>query len=144
MKSASIGTPAASSSISSNCGRRRGGFTLLEALVALALVSVFFATLAPFLFHARRIMDNAEKRVAAHILLRTLLNAPFDRDHLAGTARGGIFNGLRWRIVVSPFAVDAAPSDAAHSWAEYRLVASVSAGPGQTITAETIRLGKPE
>jgi prepilin-type N-terminal cleavage/methylation domain-containing protein len=144
MKSASIGTPAASSSISSNCGRRRGGFTLLEALVALALVSVFFATLAPFLFHARRIMDNAEKRVAAHILLRTLLNAPFDRDHLAGTARGGIFNGLRWRIVASPFAVDAAPSDAAHSWTEYRLVASVSAGPGQTITAETIRLGKPE
>jgi prepilin-type N-terminal cleavage/methylation domain-containing protein len=144
MRSVSIGIPAASSSTSNNCGTRRCGFTLLEALVALALVSAFFATLAPFLFHARRIMDNAERRVAAHILLRTLLNAPFDRFHLANTAREGVFNGLRWRIVARPFAVDAQPPDAAHSWAAYRIVASVSAGSGQVITAETIRLGKPE
>jgi prepilin-type N-terminal cleavage/methylation domain-containing protein len=144
MRSALIGTLAASSSSSSNCGTKRRGFTLLEALVALALVSAFFATLAPFLYHSRRIMDNAESRVAAHILLRTLLNAPFDRSHLANTARGGVFNGLRWRIVAKPFAIDAAPSDAAQSWMAYRIVASVSAGPGQIITAETIRLGKLE
>jgi prepilin-type N-terminal cleavage/methylation domain-containing protein len=143
MRSASIGTLAASSS-KSDCGARRRGFTLLEALVALALVSAFFATLAPFLFHARRIMDHAESRVAAHILLRTLLNAPFDRFHLANTAREGVFNGLRWRIVAKPFAADTASSDAAHSWTAYRIVATVSAGPGQIMTAETIRLGKPE
>ena len=142
MKFGSIGTPAASSS-SRDRGAGRRGFTLLEALVALALVSAFFATLAPFLFHARRIMDNAEKRVAADILLRTLLNAPFDRSHLADAARGGVFNGLRWRVVATPFAIDA-PSDAAHSWQAYRIVASVSAGPGLTMTAETIRLGKTE
>lgn len=142
MKFGSIGTPAASSS-SRDRGAGRCGFTLLEALVALALVSAFFATLAPFLFHARRIMDNAEKRVAADILLRTLLNAPFDRSHLADTARGGVFNGLRWRVVASPFAIDA-PSGAAHSWTAYRIVASVSAGPGLTMAAETIRLGKTE
>jgi type II secretory pathway pseudopilin PulG len=144
MKSASIGTPAACSSISNDRSAKRGGFTLLEALVALALVAAFFATLAPFLFHARRIMNNAEGRVAAHILLRTLLNAPFDRFHLADTARAGTFNGLRWRVVATPFAIDAAPPDPAQSWTAYRIVASVSAGPGQVMTAETIRLGKPE
>ncbi len=144
MRSASIGTPAACSSRSSECDARRCGFTLLEALVALALVSAFFATLAPFLFHSRRIMDNAESRVAAHILLRTLLNAPFDRSHLANTARAGVFNGLRWRIVAKPYRIETAPSDAAQSWTAYRIVASVSAGPGLLITAETIRLGKPE
>lgn len=144
MRSASTGTPAAClPSSSDGCSRRRG-FTLLEALVALALISAFFATLAPFLFHARRIMDNAENRVAAHILLRTLLNAPFDRFHLANAARSGIFHGLRWRIAAKPFAIDAAPSGAAQSWTAYRIVASVSAGHGQIITAETIRLGKPE
>ena len=143
MRSASIGTPAASSSRSDRSAKR-DGFTLLEALVALALVAAFFATLAPFLFHARRIMDNAEKRIAAHILLRTLLNAPFDRGHLADTARAGVFNGLRWRIVATPFAIDAAPPDAAQSWTAYRIVASVSAGPGLIMTAETIRLGKPQ
>jgi prepilin-type N-terminal cleavage/methylation domain-containing protein len=144
MRSASTGTPAACSSISSDRGAKRRGFTLLEALVALALVSAFFATLAPFLFHARKIMDNAERRVAANILLRTLLNAPFDRFHLANTVRAGTFNGLHWRIAAMPFAVDAAPSDAAQSWTAYRIVASVSAGPGLIMTAETIRLGKPE
>lgn len=144
MRSASIGTPAACSSRSADCRAKRSGFTLLEALVALALVAAFFATLAPFLFHARRIMDNAESRVAAHILLRTLLNAPFDRAHLANTTRGGVFNGLRWRIVVTPYAIDRAPADAADSWTAYRIVASVSAGRGQLISAETIRLGKPE
>lgn len=143
MRSASIGSPAASSSTSDR-RNKRGGFTLLEALVALALVAAFFATLAPFLFHARRLMNNAEKRIAAHILLRTLLNAPFDRFHLANTARAGTFNGLHWRVVATPFAIDAAPSDRAQSWTAYRIVASVSAGPGQTMTAETIRLGKPE
>jgi prepilin-type N-terminal cleavage/methylation domain-containing protein len=144
MRSALIGTPAACSSRSTDRATKRYGFTLLEALVALALVSTFFATLAPFLFHSRRIMDNAESRVAAHILLRTLLNAPFDRLHLANTARGGIFNGLHWRVVAEPFATDTEPPDAAQSWTAYRIVASVSAGPGEIITAETIRLGKPE
>jgi prepilin-type N-terminal cleavage/methylation domain-containing protein len=142
MRSLSIGTPAASSpSGSDGCSQRRG-FTLLEALVALALISAFFATLAPFLFQARRIMDNAQSRIAAHVLLRTLLNAPFDRLHLANAARGGVFHGLRWHIAARPLAIDAAPSGAAQSWTAYRIVASVSAGPGQIITAETIRLGK--
>jgi prepilin-type N-terminal cleavage/methylation domain-containing protein len=144
MKSGSIGTLAASSSGSRDCGTKRSGFTLLEALVALALVSAFFATLAPFLFHSRRIMDKAESRIAAHVLLRTLLNAPFDRFHLANTTRGGHFNGLRWRIVAKPLAIDAEPPGHPQSWIAYRIIASVSGGSGQTITAETIRLGKPE
>lgn len=144
MRSASIGTPAAYSSMIGDGDANRRGFTLLEALVALALVAAFFATLGPFLFHARRIMDNAEKRVAAHILLRTLLNAPFDRFHLANAARGGYFSGLRWHIAALPYATDVKRSGAAPSWTAYRIVASVSSGPGQIITAETIRLGKPE
>ena len=46
---------------------------------AKALVLAFVVTLGPHLFYSRRLMGNAEQRVAAQILLRTLLNAPFDR-----------------------------------------------------------------
>jgi prepilin-type N-terminal cleavage/methylation domain-containing protein len=143
MKSLSTGTPAAFSSSRSDCGDKRAGFTLIEALVAMALVLAFVATLGPFLFHARRIMDNGERRVKAQILLRTLLNAPFDRSNLANAARNGEFNGLQWRIVATPMAVDATPSGT-RSWTAYRVAASISFGAGQIVTAETVELAKAQ
>jgi type II secretory pathway pseudopilin PulG len=144
MRFESTGTPAASPWRRFKRGDKRGGFTLLEALVALTLVLAFVGTLGPYLFYSRRLMGNAEQRVAAQILLRTLLNAPFDRSRLANVARGGEMNGLRWRIVTEPFAIDVSPSDPRLSWAAYRVIASVSTGAGQTVSAETIRLGKRE
>jgi Tfp pilus assembly protein PilV len=126
-----------------NQGDKRSGFTLLEALVALTLLLMFVSVLVPYLFHARRIMDHAENRIAAQILLRTLVNAPFDRSHLANAVRGGELGGLHWRIVTSPMAADVAPSsDPAHSWTAYRIAASVSWGDGQSVAAETVRLAK--
>ena len=141
MKFASIGTPAASRSRSRKPGEKQAGFTLLEALVALAVVLAFVGTLGPYLFHSRRIMDNAEHRVAAQILLRTLVDAPFDRRQLANATRGGELNGLRWRIVTAPMAVDVT-STTGRQWRAYRVTASVAAGHGQIITAETVRLGE--
>src|SRR5215831_10731036 len=142
MRSESIGTPAQSRSRRSRPGEKRAGFTLLEALVALAVVVTVVGTLGPHLFHARRIMDNAEHRVAAQILLRTLLDAPFDRSQLAGATRGGELNGLRWRIVTAPMAIDAVSSTTGRQWKADRVTATVAAGHGQIITAETIRLGE--
>jgi hypothetical protein len=144
MKFESTGTPAASACSRLKGGEKRAGFTLLEALVALALVLAFVATLGPYLFSSRRLMGNAEQRVAAQILLRTLLDAPFDRSRLANVVRDGELNGLRWHILTEPFAIDAAPSVPPPSWTAYRVIASVSTSAGQTVSAETIRLGKPE
>ncbi len=110
--------------------------------MALALVVAFVGTLVPSLFHARRIMDNAEHRVAAQILARTLVDAPFDRSQLADMARGGELNGLRWQIVSEPMAIDATTTTG-RQWQAYRVTARVAAGHGQTIAAETIRLGAP-
>ena len=142
MRSVSTGTPAACSS--SRCDRdKRAGFTLIEALVAMALLLAFVGALGPYLFHARRIMDNAERRMKAQILLRTLLDAPFDRSHLADAARSGEFDGLQWRIVTTAMAVDATPSGT-RSWTAYRIAASVSFGAGQMVAAETVELAKSQ
>lgn len=144
MKFESTGIPAVSPWSRFKSADKRAGFTLLEALVALALVLAFVATLGPYLFYSRRLMGDAEQRVAAQILLRTLLDAPFDRSRLANALRSGELNGLRWRIVSEPFAIEAVPSALRPSWAAYRIIASVSTSAGRTVSAETIRLGKPE
>jgi prepilin-type N-terminal cleavage/methylation domain-containing protein len=147
MKFVSTGTPAASRSRRDpRQGQRKGqaGFTLLEALVALALVLSFASVLGPHLSQARRIMDHAEGRVAAQVMLRSLLDAPFDRSGLAKATRKGEANGLRWRIVAEPVltAVPGAPDQP--RWLPYRVYASVAWGADQLISAETIRLGRAE
>lgn len=144
MRSASIGTPAPLPSRGAEGGERRAGFTLLEALVALALVLAFAAALGPYLFQARRIMVDAEHRVAAQVLLRTLLDAPFDRAGLANVSREGEAGGLRWRIVTEPMVIGVAGHRDRPKWSAFRVVVSVAWGPRQVISAETVRLGKAE
>ena len=142
MKSVSTGTPAASRSDRRDLCDSQAGFTLLEALVALALVLAFASALGPHLSLARRIMAHAEDRVAAQVLLRSLLDAPFDRSSLASASREGETNGLRWRIVAAPTIAAAEGADWPN-WVAYRVTASVAWAPDQVIMVETIRLGKP-
>jgi type II secretory pathway pseudopilin PulG len=146
MRFGSIGTPAASRSRRAEArkgraDRRSGGFTLIEALVALALVLAFATALTPHLFQSRRIVANADGRIAAHVLLRTLLDAPFDRGNLAQSTREGALDGLRWRVVTVPLPAAASGSDRP-VWSAYRVVASVAWGREQMISAETLRLGQ--
>ena len=156
MKFVSTGTPA----VSRSCLRRRrdarAGFTLLEALVALTILLAFAAALGPLMFQARRIMANADGRVAAQILLRALLEDPVDPANVAGLTRDGESEGLRWSLVAEPTAIEIpearpaaappgrAPAEPPTHWVAYRIVASVTWAPGQLVSAETIRLGKSE
>lgn len=157
MRSTSIGTPAVLRSIRREFGAGRAGFTLIEALVAMALLLAFVSVLGPYMFHARRIGENAQGRVAAQALLRAILDAPFDRLAMAKGPREGETAGMRWSIAAEPMFVDAMlpvdgpllpaadhPRDAGDKrrhWTAFRLVARVSWQSGQMVTAETMRLG---
>ena len=88
-------------------GDGQAGFTLLEALVSLAVILAFAGVLGPHLSQARRIMADADGRVAAQVLLRSLLDAPFDRSSLADMSRDGETAGLRWRVASEPIAAAA-------------------------------------
>ena len=143
---AAFSVPPCNAVATPTCGR--AGFSLLEALVALALVLTFAAVLGPTLFHARRIMQHSGSRIAAHVVLRTLLDAPFDRSKLENVAREGDIAGLHWRIVSQPIGsfvpADSESQDAEprrSKWSAFRVIASVAWGDGQIVTAETMRLG---
>jgi prepilin-type N-terminal cleavage/methylation domain-containing protein len=142
MKSASTDTRAALLWRADESDRGRAGFTLIEALVALALILAFAEVLGPYLYHSRRIAADADSRVAAQVLLRSLLDAPFDRSQLANASRSGQTAGLRWQIVTDPVTTGALPPDG--QWRAFRVTARVSSGRGLVVTAETVRLAKPE
>lgn len=155
MKFASTGTQAVSRSSPLRRSDARAGFTLLEALVALTILLAFASALGPLLFQARRIVANADGRVAAQILLRALLADPIDPANVADLSREGESEGLVWRVVAEPAAIEipearpasratGAPAEPPIHWVAYRVVASVSWAPGQRVSAETIRLGKQE
>jgi len=165
MRFASTGTRAALRLLRKR-GRRRAGFTLLEALVALALLVAFAATLGPYLFHARRIMAGVGDRIAAQVLLRSLMDTPFDRETPVRASRAGETDGMHWRILAEPIAIYPKPAarrrqispeqqqqqrqqqnePAAQpvNWTTFRVVASVSWAPGRSVSAETVRLGKSD
>ena len=158
MKFGSIGTRVVFRSLHRRQIRARGGFTLLETLVALAVVLAFAAAIGPFLLYARRIMVSADDRVAAQALLRALLDDPVDAATLAHLSRDGESAGLRWHLGAEPSGIGttfrraaAANSVAAAgksapqpNWLAYRVIATVTFGGGRTVSAETVRLGKPE
>jgi prepilin-type N-terminal cleavage/methylation domain-containing protein len=141
MRSVLTGTPVALQSGHSDQGGGQAGFTLLEALVALALLLIFASAVGPHLSQARRIVANAKGRVAAQVLLRSLLSAPFDRSSLGSASQEGETSGLHWRIDTEPEAAVRAQHQS--NWSPFRVVATVTWAPGQVIMAETIRLGKP-
>ena len=142
MRFASIGIRGALRSKRADGDGLRAGFTLLEALVAMAVLLAFAATLGPHLFHSRRLMLDADTRVAAQVLLRTLLETPFDRTILASVTHEGEAGRLRWRITTEPLPMPA--SQRRPNWTAFRVKVSVGFGSGQVVAAETMRLGKLE
>jgi hypothetical protein len=56
--------------------------------------------------------------------------------------REGETQGLRWRVVAEPVFVPALPPRQAIAWAPVRVTATVSWGPGQDVSAETLRLAR--
>ena len=155
MKFASIGTRAPSHSARLTRSSGRAGFTLIEALVALTIIVAFASALVPMLAQARRIIVNADGRIAAQILLRSLLDETLDRSALTSLSRDGEQAGLQWHIEAEPASIDTtflpdSPMPTAGSppagpkvrWVTYKIVASVSWAPGEKVEAETFRLAR--
>jgi len=144
--------------------RRLAGFTLVEVLVALTILLAFGAAIGPMLFQSRRTLSQGAGAVSADLLLRSLINTPFDRSVAGSRYLDGETGGFSWRVSIEPRHLEipdiqpqfvAAKSPGAEktdeqkpgerkNWATYRVVAQVFWGHGQSASAETLRLGKAE
>jgi prepilin-type N-terminal cleavage/methylation domain-containing protein len=153
MKFVSVGTQAASPSKRDKRGDQRSGFTLIEALVALSLIVTFAAVATPLAFQARHVLLHGDGQVRAQLLLRALIDEPFDRTSPPQEgASDGTAGDLTWRIDIEHVddfpVVSVAPTEASQTtqppikWALYRVTARVSWGAGRVVKAETLRLGR--
>lgn len=134
------------------------GFSLIEVLVALSILLAFAAALGPNLFQSRRILVHGNGQIAAHLLLRSLVNAPFDRNALGVRQIEGEEGAFRWHIVIRPQPLEMPASgapvtiggnaqrarNAEPKVTLYLVTTRVSWGDRNSVTAETMRLGRAE
>ena len=151
MKFASTGTRAASAS-RRNDATGQAGFTLIETLVALALVLAFVLATGPLYYHARQILLQGDGQVRAQLLLRDLLSEPFSRAHPHLGPRDGETAGMQWQLAIEPAYAEEpeAPEPPSGSsgkeqtikWSLLRVTAHVYWGAGKVASAQTLRLGR--
>ena len=121
--------------------KRRAGFTLVEIIVALAILALSLNAILPAISDALWRTGEAEAQAEAASLARSLLAQAGGAVPLHNGAAAGQFdNGFRWRLQVTPYG----GSDQTMPVRAYKLVAEVSwddARAERFIALTTLRLG---
>jgi general secretion pathway protein I len=128
------------------CRDQSAGFTLIEVLVSLAILSISMAVLLNIFSDSLDRTRRAESEMAAGSLVQSLLaEAGVSKSLRIGDETGEYNNGFRWRLHVEPFGSE----EDARAWSvsAVRVTASVmwdDGGPAQSKSLTTLRLVPPE
>ena len=116
------------------------GFTLIEVLVALAVVAASIAAIGALVAVSIRGTQSIERRVAFRETLRTIVTSlPDPRDLVAGSANGSTA-GYAWRMDVAPYVASFVDPRAATPWEPENVVITVRSPTGQLLRINTVRL----
>jgi general secretion pathway protein I len=120
---------------------RRAGFTLVEIIVALAILALSLNAILPAISDALWRTSEAEAQAEAASLARSLLAQAGSAVPLNnGAATGRFENGFRWRLQVTPYG----GADQGAAVRAYKVVAEVSwddARSERSVALTTLRLG---
>lgn len=116
------------------------GFTLIEALVALAVVSADIAAIGSLLFSSSRSDVNAERHIALIATAQKILAGLPERNELADGQLDGLLDNHQWRVEAGPF-VSASGAPAA-GWEPQSIAVRVRSPGGGVVDLETVRLRK--
>jgi general secretion pathway protein I len=114
------------------------GFTLIEALVALAVVSAGIAAIGSLLFSSSRSDLNTERHIALIATAQKILAGLPERNELADGQLDGVLDNHQWRVEAGPFVGASGPPAAA--WEPQRIVLRVRSPGGGLVNLETVRL----
>jgi general secretion pathway protein I len=118
------------------------GFTMIEALVALALVAVVLTAIGSLVASAANGTRTLEQHLALVETARMVATSVAHRDELARGELAGEVLGYRWRAEASPFFGGGSAPVPDSPWIPERVILQVQSPLGATMSIETVRLQK--
>jgi general secretion pathway protein I len=122
--------------------RDSAGFTIIEALVALAVVAASLAAIGALMATSARGARKLETHVALVETARAVVAGLPKRDELALGSLSGELAGHRWRVDVLPFAAGGADPGPGAAWQPQAVVVTVRSPSGGMLRLDTVRLRK--
>ena len=117
------------------------GFTLIEVLVALTILSISLATLLAIFMQGLDRARESKNEAAARVLAQSLLAQAKTAETLSFGASSGKINGLQWRTQIEPYG--SAADQSAWKKIPAQIVATVSwRGDGglRLVSLSTVKL----
>lgn len=128
---------------SASTERRDAGFTILEVLVALALVAVVLVAIGSVMASNMRGVRTIGAHVALTQAMRTAMAAAIPpREQLQQGSSSGQADGYRWTVDVTPLGGDWTVPDSVVAWVPELVRVRVKSPSGATSDVRTVRLMK--
>jgi general secretion pathway protein I len=116
------------------------GFTLIEVLVALSIVSIALSSIGSLIASTARGTRSIEAHLSTVEAARAIIAALPDRDQIALGATTGEMAHQQWRVEVSPFSIEKTDRRIQTPWVPQTIVASVLSPTGVALQISTVRL----
>ena len=123
------------------CRQRQPGFTLIEIIVALAILAVALGTLFQAFSTGLRATAVTDRRAAAVMLAQSLLDRIGQDIPLAAGEQAGVSeDGLHWSIAIAPSPLITPERRADSPLLPFDVAVTVAADGGRPVTLTTLRL----
>jgi len=120
--------------------RDSAGFTLIEALVALAIVAVALTSIGTLVASTARGVHWIDDRLTRLETARALMTALPARSQLVPGTSSGQIADHRWRVDVLPFAAQNLSPQPDTQWVPQAVVMTIATPSGAAMKINTIRL----
>jgi general secretion pathway protein I len=118
------------------------GFTLIEALVALAVAAVSLAAIGLLMAGNVRGSGRIEQHLGLVETLRAVEAGLPERASLSAGTLSGEMHDQAWSVDIAPFPGDFVNPRAVQFWTPQTIVIKVQSPSGAVLQVETIRLGR--
>ena len=127
---------------SARCERRQatGGFTLVEVLVALAVIAILLASIGSLIAGSVRGARSLDQHFALVEIARAIETGLPNRNELKVGRLSGEVSGHRWTVDVLPFIANNVDPRLPTPWVPQALVISVRSPQGPLLQVNTVRL----